>query len=113
MLAPQAANDSRNCILEIRAAVGGNESCLFAAALLRMYFNYITARGWRLEHISHSDGEVGGYKESLSRICGDGSYGRLKFESGAHRVQTRSANGIARTSPYFGGHHRGFARNPA
>ena len=87
MLAPQAANDSRNCILEIRAAVGGNESCLFAAALLRMYFNYITARGWRLEHISHSDGEVGGYKESLSRICGDGSYGRLKFESGAHRVQ--------------------------
>lgn len=87
MLAPQAANDSRNCILEIRAAVGGNESCLFAAALLRMYSNYITARGWRLEHISHSDGEVGGYKESLSRICGEGSYGRLKFESGAHRVQ--------------------------
>lgn len=87
LLSPTAAEDSRNCFLEIRAAVGGNESCLFAADLLRLYTRLADNAGWRVELMSHTNGEVGGYKEAIIRINGDGTYGRLKFESGAHRVQ--------------------------
>ena len=84
---PEAAHDSRDCFLEIRAATGGNESCLFAADLFRMYARWAEAGGRTVEALSSTAGEVGGWKEIISRVSGGGAYGRLKFESGAHRVQ--------------------------
>ena len=85
--APDAGNDARNCFLEIRAAVGGSESQLFAGDLFRMYCRCAEVRGWRVEILSHADGEIGGYREIISRIGGKAVYGCLKYESGAHRVQ--------------------------
>ena len=86
-LSPAAEADARDCFLEIRAAAGGNESCLFAADLLRMYSRWAESRGRKVEHISSTAGEVGGWKEIISRVSGGGAYGMMKFESGAHRVQ--------------------------
>lgn len=87
LLLPQDPNDKRNVFLEIRAAAGGDESAIFSGDLLRMYTRYAEAQGWRLEIISASHGEHGGYKEVITRIEGNAVYSRLKFESGAHRVQ--------------------------
>jgi peptide chain release factor 1 len=80
-------HDDNNCFLEIRAGTGGDEAALFAGNLFRMYCRYAEQRGWKVEILSESEGEVGGYKEVISRIIGGGAYARLKFESGAHRVQ--------------------------
>ncbi|MEP6792237.1 MAG: peptide chain release factor 1 [Ramlibacter sp.] len=87
LLLPKDPDDVRNCFIEIRAGTGGDESALFAGDLLRMYVKYAERSGWRTEIVSESDGEVGGYKEVVIRVLGDGVYGRLKFESGGHRVQ--------------------------
>lgn len=87
LLSPDQAADTGDCFLEIRAAVGGNESCLFAADLLRMYLRAADLHGWKTESLSHSEGEVGGYKEAIIKVAGKNAYGRLKYESGAHRVQ--------------------------
>ncbi len=87
LLLPRDPNDGRSLFLEIRAGTGGDESALFSGDLLRMYSRYAEQRGWRVELMSESASEVGGYKEVIARIDGDGAYGRLKFESGAHRVQ--------------------------
>ena len=87
MLLPKDPDDVRNTFLEIRAGTGGDESALFAGDLLRMYVRYAERQGWRTEIVSESPGEVGGYKEVVIRIVGDGVYGKLKFESGGHRVQ--------------------------
>lgn len=87
LLLPRDPDDGRSVFLEIRAGTGGDESALFAGDLLRMYSRYAEDKGWRVEMMSESDAEVGGYKEVIARIDGDGVYGRLKFESGAHRVQ--------------------------
>ena len=87
LLLPRDPDDSRSVFLEIRAGTGGDESALFAGDLLRMYTRYAETMGWRVELMSASDSEVGGYKEVIARIEGDGVYGRLKFESGGHRVQ--------------------------
>jgi len=87
LLIPPDPNDQRNIYLEIRAGTGGAEAALFAGDLLRMYLRYAEQRGWRAETVSESAGEHGGYKEVVSRISGSGVYSRLKFESGAHRVQ--------------------------
>ena len=87
LLLPRDPDDVRNAFLEIRAGTGGDESALFAGDLLRMYTRYAEARGWRCEVVSESAGEVGGYKEVVLRVVGEGVYGRLKFESGGHRVQ--------------------------
>ncbi|APZ42913.1 peptide chain release factor 1 [Acidihalobacter ferrooxydans] len=86
-LIPVDPNDTRNCFLEIRAGTGGDEAALFAGDLLRMYARYAEQRGWRIEMLSEHEGEHGGYKEVIARIIGQGVYSRLKFESGAHRVQ--------------------------
>ena len=86
-LSPKNADDARNCFIEIRAAVGGNESCLFAADLLRLYVRAADIQGWKTEIMSCTDSETGGHKEVILRIRGVGAYGRLKYESGAHRVQ--------------------------
>ncbi|HEU5339101.1 MAG TPA: peptide chain release factor 1 [Sulfuricaulis sp.] len=87
LLLPKDPNDTRNIFLEIRAAAGGDESALFAGDLYRMYNYYASAHGWEVEVMSHSPGEHGGYKEIIARIAGQSVYSRLKFESGAHRVQ--------------------------
>ena len=87
LLLPRDPNDDRNIFLEIRAGTGGAEAALFAGDLLRAYMRYAETRGWRVEIISENPGEHGGYKEVVSRISGQGVYSRLKFESGAHRVQ--------------------------
>ncbi|HKB54547.1 MAG TPA: peptide chain release factor 1 [Ramlibacter sp.] len=87
LLLPKDPDDVRNTFLEIRAGTGGDESALFAGDLLRMYTKYAERQRWRTELVSESPGEVGGYKEVVIRIVGDGAYGKLKFESGGHRVQ--------------------------
>jgi peptide chain release factor 1 len=87
LLLPKDPDDVRNTFLEIRAGTGGDESALFAGDLLRMYTKYAERQGWRTELVSESLGEVGGYKEVVIRVMGASSYGKLKFESGGHRVQ--------------------------
>jgi peptide chain release factor 1 len=87
LLLPKDPDDVRNTFLEIRAGTGGDESALFAGDLLRMYTRYAERQGWRTEVVSESGGEVGGYKEVVIRVVGEGAYGKLKFESGGHRVQ--------------------------
>ncbi|ABI59091.1 peptide chain release factor 1 [Nitrosomonas eutropha] len=86
-LLPRDPNDERNIFLEIRAGTGGDESALFAGDLFRMYSRYAEREGWQVEIVSQNPSEVGGYKEIIARIIGHGAYSRLKFESGAHRVQ--------------------------
>jgi len=87
LLLPKDPNDSRNIFLEIRAGTGGDEAAIFAGDLFKMYNAYAESRKWRVEILSRSEGDHGGYKEIISRIEGHGAYSRLKFESGAHRVQ--------------------------
>ena len=87
MLLPKDPNDGRNVFLEIRAGTGGDEAAIFAGDLFRMYSRYAERRGWRVEVLSESEGEHGGYKEVIARVEGDNVYAKLKFESGAHRVQ--------------------------
>jgi len=87
LLLPKDPNDERNIFLEIRAGTGGDEAALFAGDLFRMYSLYAEKRRWKVEVVSKSEGEHGGYKEIISRVAGNGAYSRLKFESGAHRVQ--------------------------
>ena len=86
-LLPRDPDDARNAFLEIRAGTGGDESALFAADLARMYLRHCERHGWRTELLSESLSDLGGYKELVLRIEGDGVYARLKFESGGHRVQ--------------------------
>jgi peptide chain release factor 1 len=86
-LLPRDANDDRNVFLEVRAGTGGDESALFAGDLFRMYARYAERQRWIVEIVSESASELGGYKEIIARIVGDGVYAKLKFESGVHRVQ--------------------------
>ena len=86
-LLPRDPNDDRNLFLEVRAGTGGDESGLFAGDLFRMYARYAERQGWQIELISESPSELGGYKEVIARLLGQGAYSKLKFESGAHRVQ--------------------------
>jgi peptide chain release factor 1 len=101
MLAPGDADEHASAILEVRAGTGGDEAALFAGDLFRMYQRYAAGRGWKVEVDSASDGEMGGYKEVVASISGDGVFGRLKFESGVHRVQrvpTTETQGRVHTS---------------
>jgi peptide chain release factor 1 len=86
-LLPKDAMDERNVILEIRAGTGGDEASLFAGDLFRMYERFAALQGWKVEVISASEGTVGGYKEIIAEVQGRGVFAKLKFESGAHRVQ--------------------------
>ncbi len=86
-LLPRDVADERSAILEIRAGTGGDEAALFAGDLFRMYQRYADSRGWRVELISASAAELGGYKEVVASVTGQGVFARLKFESGVHRVQ--------------------------
>jgi peptide chain release factor 1 len=87
LLAPKDKDENASAILEVRAGTGGDEAALFAGDLFRMYQRYAALHGWKVEIDSVSEGEVGGYKEIIAAITGDGVFGRLKFESGVHRVQ--------------------------
>jgi len=87
LLLPTDPNDARNVYLEIRAGTGGDEAAIFSGDLFRMYSRYAEGKGWRVEIMSESEGEHGGYKEIISRVSGQDVYSHLKFESGAHRVQ--------------------------
>ena len=87
LLLPKDPNDERNIFLEIRAGTGGDESALFAGDLFRMYSRYAERQRWKVEIVSASESEVGGYKEIIAKIEGFGAYSKLKFESGGHRVQ--------------------------
>ena len=86
-LLPKDAADEKSAILEVRAGTGGDEAALFAADLFRMYTRYADLRGWKTEVISASENDLGGYKEIIASITGQGVFARLKFESGVHRVQ--------------------------
>lgn len=87
LLLPRDPKDEKNCYLEIRAGTGGDEAAIFSGDLFRMYSKYAERRGWRVEVLSESEGEHGGYKEIITLVSGQGVYSKLKFESGAHRVQ--------------------------
>ncbi len=87
LLAPRDKDENASAILEVRAGTGGDEAALFAGDLFRMYQRYAANRGWRVEIDSISEGEMGGFKEIIASVTGDGVFGRLKFESGVHRVQ--------------------------
>ena len=87
LLLPSDPNDSANVFLEVRAGTGGDEAAIFAGDLFRMYSRYAESQGWQLEVLNSNEGEHGGYKEIIARMIGHGAYSKLKFESGAHRVQ--------------------------
>ena len=86
-LLPKDAADQKSAIVEVRAGTGGDEAALFAGDLFRMYERYAGAQGWKVEILSISEGDVGGYKEIVASVTGAGVFARLKFESGVHRVQ--------------------------
>ena len=86
-LLPHDPLDDRNAIIEIRAGTGGDEAALFAADLYRMYTRFVERAGWRRETISHSEGALGGVKEAIFKVSGDGAFGSMRWESGVHRVQ--------------------------
>ncbi|WP_374600238.1 peptide chain release factor 1 [Brevundimonas sp.] len=87
LLAPRDADENASAVLEVRAGTGGDEAALFAGDLFRMYSRYASSRGWRVEIDSLTEGDAGGYKEVIATVTGEGVFGRLKFESGVHRVQ--------------------------
>ncbi len=87
LLLPKDPKDEKNCYLEIRAGTGGDEAAIFSGDLFRMYSRYAERQGWRVEVLSENEGEHGGYKEIITLVSGQNVYARLKFESGAHRVQ--------------------------
>ncbi len=87
MLLPRDPKDDSNAFLEIRAGTGGDEAALFAGDLFRLYSKYAEKKGWSVEIMSESPGEMGGYKEIICKVSGEGVYGIMKFESGGHRVQ--------------------------
>ncbi|HEY5734304.1 MAG TPA: PCRF domain-containing protein, partial [Gammaproteobacteria bacterium] len=87
LLLPKDPHDHSNIFLEIRAGTGGDEAAIFSGDLFKMYSRYAETQKWQIEVLSESPGEHGGYKEIITRIIGDGAYSKLKFESGAHRVQ--------------------------
>lgn len=101
LLLPRDPNDERNVIMEIRAGTGGEEAALFASDLLRMYSRYAERQRWKLEPLSHSVADMGGTKEIIVLVRGQGAYSQLKFESGVHRVQrvpSTEASGRIHTS---------------
>ena len=87
LLLPKDQDDDANAVLEVRAGTGGDEAALFAGDLFRMYQRYAQLQGWKMNVISASEGDAGGYKEIIAEIEGDGVFGKLKFEAGVHRVQ--------------------------
>ena len=110
LLLPKDPNDERSVLLEIRAGTGGDESALFAGSLFRMYSRFAERQRWQVEVLSASESDLGGYREVICRIAGNGAYSRLKFESGGHRVQRvpeTETQGRIHTSACNRGDHAG------
>ena len=101
LLLPKDPNDDKNIILEIRGAAGGDEAALFAGDLLTMYQKYAEAQGWRFEVMEASMNGVGGFKEVVAMVSGQSVYSKLKYESGAHRVQRVPVTESQRPCSYF------------
>jgi peptide chain release factor 1 len=87
MLIPEDPQDRKNAVVEIRAGTGGDEASIFAGDLYRMYLKFCETKGWKVEPVSATEGTVGGYKEVIFDVVGEGVYGQMKYESGVHRVQ--------------------------
>ena len=87
MLIPKDPNDSKDCILEVRGGTGGDEAAIFAGDLFRMYQRYAESQGWTFQVMDYTEGTSGGYKEIIASVRGEDVFGKLKFESGVHRVQ--------------------------
>jgi peptide chain release factor 1 len=87
MLIPADPQDKKNAVIEIRAGTGGDEASIFAGDLFRMYIKFCETKGWKIEPVSATEGTVGGFKEVIFDVIGDGVYGQMKYESGVHRVQ--------------------------
>lgn len=87
LLIPKDPQDSKNAVFEIRAGAGGDEASIFAGDLYRMYLKYCETRGWKVEPVDSTEGTVGGFKEVIFNVIGEGVYGEMKYESGVHRVQ--------------------------
>lgn len=101
LLLPKDVDDSASIMLEVRAGTGGDEAALFAGDLFRMYQRYVSLQGWKLDIDTITEGDMGGYKEIIASVEGDGAFGRMKFESGVHRVQrvpTTETQGRVHTS---------------
>ena len=98
LLLPKDPNDDKNVIVEIRAGAGGDEAALFAAEIYRMYVHYADSRRWKTEMISLNENGIGGFKEVVFMITGQGAYSRMKYESGVHRVQRTESGGRIHTS---------------
>ena len=107
---PRDPDDERNAFLEIRAGTGGDESALFAGDLARMYLRFCERQGWRTEVMSESDAELGGYKELVLRVDGDGVYGQLRFESRRPPRAARAGHREPGPHPHQRLHRRGDAR---
>src|SRR3546814_17044627 len=87
LLIPKDPEDAKNAIIEIRGGTGGDEAALFAGGLYRMYTRYFEDKGWKVETMDVTEGPAGGYKEVILKVTGEDVYGKLKYESGVHRVQ--------------------------
>ena len=109
-LLPRDAADERSAMLEVRAGTGGDEAALFAGDLFRMYQRYAESQGWRIELISASDSEAGGFKEVVASVTGKGVFAKLKFESGVHRVQRVPVTEAGGAHPHIRRHRRSAAR---
>ena len=103
-LLPKDPNDENNIFLEIRAGTGGDEAAIFAGDLCRMYMRFAEMQRYKIEVLSESLGEHGGYREIIMRVIGQGAYSRFKFESGVHRVQRMPFQESARSYPYLNLH---------
>lgn len=100
LLIPKDPNDDKNIIVEIRAGAGGDEAALFAADVARMYRSYAEGRRWKVETLSFNESGIGGFKELVFMISGQGAYSRFKYESGVHRVQRIPGHRVRRKDSY-------------
>jgi peptide chain release factor 1 len=89
MLIPKDPNDSKNIIIEVRAGAGGDEAAIFAGDVFRMYQRFAERQGWKMDVIDYTEGTSGGYKEVIANVSGEDVYGKMKYESGVHRVQRK------------------------
>ena len=101
LLLPKDPNDEKNVIVEIRAGAGGDEAALFASELYRMYVRFAERNRWKTELVSVSENGIGGFKEVVFMITGQGAYSKMKYESGVHRVQRVAGDRVRRTYPYL------------
>lgn len=101
LLLPKDPNDEKNVIVEIRAGAGGDEAALFASELYRMYVRFAERNRWKTELVSVSENGIGGFKEVVFMITGQGAYSKMKYESGVHRVQRVPGDRVRRTYPYL------------